>query len=321
MKRSSREPGNAAQTHFENEVDVAGHSRLRVIVHGHRTGKHVRDPGALESSRNIPEHIQFVLHRRRKVLFWRVDCGAFFHELGAFLFQAAFEGFLVGEALFGGVFADVFGDFHAAEVRAAHAAKVGGFGAFLGEGFVVEFAGAIGIEAEVELVFPAEFEAGFAEGVVAKLRAGMALGEVGGVRGDAIGDDAFFHILFVGQAEVFLGSDVAEHGAAKPANHGGANAAGDVVVTGRDVGRKGTQRVEGRFVAMLQLEVHVLFDEVHGDVAGAFDHDLDVVFPGDLRQFTERFEFGELGFVVRVRDCTGTKAVTEAEADEGRHRG
>ena len=81
--------------------------------------------------------------------------------------------------MFGGVFADVFGDLHRAEVRAAHAAEVGGFGAFLGESrseaetaaqisprnacrnFVVEFAGGLGVDAEVELILPAEFEAGF----------------------------------------------------------------------------------------------------------------------------------------------------------------
>jgi len=60
-------------------------------------------------------------------------------------------------------------------VRAAHAAEVGGFGAFLREGFVVEFAGALGVEAEVELILPAEFEAGFAQGVVAVLGAGVPL--------------------------------------------------------------------------------------------------------------------------------------------------
>src|SRR3546814_9287157 len=48
----------------------------------------------------------------------------------------------------------------------------------LRHGLVVEFAGAFGIQAEVELVVPAELEARLAQGVVAHLRAGMALGEV-----------------------------------------------------------------------------------------------------------------------------------------------
>jgi hypothetical protein len=69
--------------------------------------------------------------------------------------------------------ADVFGDFHRAstfakasadmEVGAAHGAEVGGLGAFLREGFVVELTGGFRIEAEVELVFPAKSTAGYRE--------------------------------------------------------------------------------------------------------------------------------------------------------------
>jgi hypothetical protein len=123
-----------------------------------------------------------------------------------------------------GVFAHVFGDFHAAEMRAAHGAEMRGLGAFLRQGFVVEFARGLGVEREVELVFPAEFKARLAQGVVAVLRAGMALGQVGGVGGDFVGDDAVLDILFVRQAQVFLGRDVAEHGAAVPADHRRADA-------------------------------------------------------------------------------------------------
>ena len=38
---------------------------------------------------------------------------------------------------------------------------MGGFGSFCGEGFIVVVDGACGIEAEGELVAPAELEAGF----------------------------------------------------------------------------------------------------------------------------------------------------------------
>ena len=117
----------------------------------------------------------------------------------------------------------------------------------------MEFARGHRIEAEVELIFPAEFEARLAQRVVAVLRAGMAFGEVGGVGGDLVGDDAVLHVLLVRQAEVFLGRDVAEHRAAVPADHRGADAAGDVVVAGRDVGGERPERVERRFVAPLEL--------------------------------------------------------------------
>ena len=52
----------------------------------------------------------------------------------------------------------------------------------------------------------------------------MALGQIGGVRGDFVGDDAVFHVLLVRQAEMFLGRDVAKHRAAVPADHRRADA-------------------------------------------------------------------------------------------------
>jgi hypothetical protein len=50
--------------------------------------------------------------------------------------------------------------------------------------------------------------------------------------------------LLVWQAEVLLGRDVAQHGAAHGANVGGADGAGDVVVTGRNVRGQRAQGVE-----------------------------------------------------------------------------
>jgi len=55
---------------------------------------------------------------------------------------------------------------------------------FLGHGFVVEFLRLVRVEAKVELVLPAELEARFAQRVVTRLRAGVALGQVGGMRGN-----------------------------------------------------------------------------------------------------------------------------------------
>lgn len=55
--------------------------------------------------------------------------------------------------------AHVLRDLHAAEFRPAHAAEMRGLGAFGREGLVVILLGRLGIEAEVELVPPAELEA------------------------------------------------------------------------------------------------------------------------------------------------------------------
>src|SRR5919108_6416702 len=48
----------------------------------------------------------------------RVNLRTFLHKLLRLGFHTAFEDFFLGDALFGGVFADVFGDLHRAEVRA-----------------------------------------------------------------------------------------------------------------------------------------------------------------------------------------------------------
>ena len=179
----------------------------------------------------------------------------------------------------------------------------------------MEGLGLVRVEAEVELVVPAELVARLGQRVVADLRAGVALGEVGGVRGQLVGDDAFLDVIFVGQAEVFLGRDVAEHGGAVPADHGGANAAGDVVVAWRDVGGQRAEGVERGFLAVFELQVHVFLDHVHRHVTRAFDDGLHVVLPGDLGEFTQRLQLTQLGFVVGVVDRAGTQAVAEAEGD------
>src|SRR5476651_986963 len=114
---------------------------------------------------------------------------------------------------------------------------------------------------------------------------------------------------------MLLRRHVAEYGAAEPADHGGADTAGDVVVAGRDVGGQRPQRIERRFAALLELLVHVDLDLVHRHVAGAFDHDLAALLPGDLRELAERFQFGELRAVIGVGDRAGTQAVAQRKGD------
>ena len=58
--------------------------------------------------------------------------------------------------------------------------------------------GAGRIEAQGELVAPAELEAGFGDGVVTLLGSGVAFGEVGRVGGDLVGDDSLADVIAVG---------------------------------------------------------------------------------------------------------------------------
>ena len=50
-------------------------------------------------------------------------------------------------------------------------------------------------------------------------------------------------------------------------------------------------------------------------MAGAFDEHLAVVLPGDVGEFAERFQFGELCLVIGVVNRTGAQAVAEREGD------
>src|SRR6202035_3879606 len=133
--------------------------------------------------------------------------------------------------------------------------------------------------------------------------------------GDLVGDDAGLDVVAVRQPQGLLGGDVAEHGAAVPADHGGADRRGDVVVAGGDVGGQRAQGVEGGLAAGLELFLHVDLDEVHGDVAGALDHHLHVVLPGHLGELAQGLQLGELGGVVGVGDRAGAQAVAQAEGD------
>src|ERR1700679_1841917 len=114
---------------------------------------------------------------------------------------------------------------------------------------------------------------------------------------------------------MLFGRDVAEHGGAVPSDHGCADGAGDVVIARSYIGDQWAQGVERSFVAEFDFFFDLLSYFVHGDVAGAFDHDLHVLLPGDFRELAERFEFGELGFVAGVGYAAGAEAVAQRKAD------
>ena len=80
---------------------------------------------------------------------------------------------------------------------------------FLRQRRVMEGAGRIGVEREVELVLPSEIEAR-PPGASSRSRApGWPFRQIGGMRGDLVGDDAGLDVVAIGQSQVFLGRDVA----------------------------------------------------------------------------------------------------------------
>ena len=62
---------------------------------------------------------EFLRHENIDLLHLRANLRAFLHELLRLRFHAALNGFSLGDAQFGGVVADVFGDFHGARMRAS----------------------------------------------------------------------------------------------------------------------------------------------------------------------------------------------------------
>ncbi len=114
---------------------------------------------------------------------------------------------------------------------------------------------------------------------------------------------------------MLLGRDIAQHGRAVPSNHRRADGRRDVVVARGDISNQRAQRVERGFVAKLDFFLDLLFDFVHRDVAGAFDHHLHVVLPGNLRQLAQSFQFGELSFIACIGHASGSQAVSQRKAD------
>src|SRR5258705_7174889 len=138
-----------------------------------------------------------------------------------------------------------------------------GFGAIMGQSFIVKLASPVGVKAQVELIFPTELETCFGKSIVTKLSAGPSLRQVRRVRRYFVTDDARPDILFIGKAKVLFGSYVAEHRSSVPTDLCRADRAGDVIVTGSDVGHERSQRVERCFEALLQLFVHVFANALH----------------------------------------------------------
>ena len=60
------------------------------------------------------------------------------------------------------VFANILGDFHAAEMRTAHGAKMGQLGGIVAERLVIIGPRRFGIQGQIELILPAKFKTGLA---------------------------------------------------------------------------------------------------------------------------------------------------------------
>src|SRR5580698_525776 len=120
------------------------------------------------------------------------------------------EAFLALGLILSGVAFGNLSDIHRTEFRAAHGTELSVLVKIVGQSFVVHAASGFGIERQFKLFVPVEKETRVGKSVVAIASAGAVTSNVGGVSGNFIGDDSLLHVFGVGQAEVFLGRDVAK---------------------------------------------------------------------------------------------------------------
>ena len=204
---------------------------------------------------------------------------------------------------------DLLGDPHAAPVVAAHGAEVRVHVQVL----VVVGPGRVGIERELEVLLPVERGPRLGQLVVTIARRRDAQGHVRRVGRDPVGDAALLHVVPLGETQVLLGRDVAEHAGAVVRRGGGADAARDVVVAREDVRHQRAQHVERRPVAEAALQLHVELDLVERNVPRPLDHHLHATAPCPLRELAQRGQLRQLGGVRGVGQSARTEAVADAE--------
>ena len=130
-----------------------------------------------------------------------------------------------------------------------------GLGAFGRQGLIMILSGRVRIERQMELSRQRNSNrAGSGRRRAAVPR--MALARSAAWQ-PALGDDADIDVVTIGQAEMLFRRHITKHGSAEPADHGGADRAGNMVVAGRDIGGQRPERVEGRFATGLDLLVHM----------------------------------------------------------------
>src|SRR5579885_3301157 len=140
-------------------------------------------------------------------------------------------------------------------------------------------------------------------------------GHISGVSGNLVGQYTLFDVFGVRQSEMLLWRDITQHRGAVPTDHGRADRAGDVVITRSNVDYERPERIERRFVTYFHLFFDLEFNLVHGNVAGAFNHHLNIMFPGLLRQIAQHLQFSKLSGVAGVADRAGPQAVAQRKAD------
>ena len=214
-------------------------------------------------------------------------------------------------ALAGAKLLDLLGDPHAAPVMAAHRAEI----RVHVQIFVVQCPGRIRIEAQCKVLLPVQRSAGARQLIVPVARGGDPQGDIGGMRGDLVGDAPLFDVILLRQSQVLLWRHIAEQGRAVVGRRRRPDTGGDVVVAGEDVRHQRAKHIKGRAMTDPPLDLGVVLDLVKGNMAGPLHHHLNPVGPRPLGQLADRLQLGQLGVVAGIGEPAGPEPVTDGERD------
>mmetsp|Transcript_651 Transcript_651/g.1028 ORF Transcript_651/g.1028 Transcript_651/m.1028 type:complete len:435 (+) Transcript_651:690-1994(+) len=114
---------------------------------------------------------------------------------------------------------------------------------------------------------------------------------------------------------MFLGSYITQHGSSQGSNVCSSDCRGDVVVTGSNICSKRSKSVEWSLVTPLELITHILWNLVEGDMSRTFVHYLYILLPRTLCEIALKLELKELGLVVRIKDGSRSKTISNRKSD------
>ena len=190
---------------------------------------------------------------------------------------------LEGVCLAAGKFLDLFADANAAPVVTTHGAEVG----IHVQIFVVIRASCVRIEAQFKVLGPVQCGTRFSKFIIAVASPRDSQRHVGRMCRDLVSDAALLHIVFLGKSQMFLWRHVTQHAGPVPGSVCGSDAAGDMVVTRKNVGDQRPQHIKRSPVAQATLQLHVEFDLVQRHVARTFDHHLHTFSPRSFCEFSQ----------------------------------
>ena len=163
------------------------------------------------------------------------------------------------------------------------------------------------------LGFPVQLAAGVRHAVILFPRVRNAFGNIRRVGRDLAGNDALFHIVHVGQRQMFRRRNIAQKCRPAHSRHRAADRCGDVIVARSNIRDQRPQHIKRRALADGLLYFHVGRDLVQGHMTRPFHHHLHVFFPGPLGQFAQTHQLFDLALIRGIRQTARTAGVPQAD--------